>query len=771
MQRYAGDAPLGAGGVGVDAGFSVTAAGVDRVVVPSADPDAASGHGQQVQNAEKLRHSFRRRVFHPVYRPLKAAFGGKIPRKTPRAIIGGKALQICHLRREGRVICQRAHGVFVQQKTAFTAFYDKTAFRIRQKPMQRRLGQGFGKGLVPYIEPFQQRYRLRHGGTLRQKPQGQLKGGNIVLAALLREVFAAFDKMQSRDAKPVLIHSIVVQGIAVFHVGRSDDGIVGIKLASVAEREGELPGQQHHVLVIGRFYVQRSAEKTGGGNTGTHRNHSFFISLPAEGKLIINFPSVCAKKQTVEKFREMMYSKENQFCKGSEFMDIIVVGCGKIGITILRSLVAEGHNVTAVDESPAIIAEITNVYDAMGVCGNGVDSETLVEAGAAAADLVVAVTDADEKNMLTCFLAKRMGAKHTIARIRNPEYNDKSLGFLRQHLGLSMALNPELLAAQELYNILKLPSAAKIETFSRRNFEMVELRLKADSPMVGMSLWQLRKKYQANFLVGCVRRGDEVIIPDGSFVLEAGDRIGITAAPTEVQKLLKLMGILQKQARNVMILGASKTAYYLTKMLLAGGNTVKVIDKDPARCAQFSESLPKATVICGDGARQELLLEEGITATDAFVALTGMDEENILISFFAASQNVPKVISKVNRPELAVMAEQLGLDCILSPRNFVSGVLVQYARALQNSMGSSVETLYKLMDEKAEALEFSVRPDFRHVDVPLKELELKQNVLIAGILRGRRAIIPSGDDVLQPDDKVVVLTTGHRLQDLSDIMR
>ena len=452
-------------------------------------------------------------------------------------------------------------------------------------------------------------------------------------------------------------------------------------------------------------------------------------------------------------------------------MDIIVVGCGKIGITILRSLVAEGHNVVAVDENPAIIAEIANVYDAMGVCGNGVDSDTLQEAGAERAELVVAVTGSDEKNMLACFLARKLGARHTIARIRNPEYNDKSLSFLRQHLDLSVALNPERLAAQELYNILKLPFAVKIETFSRRNFEMVELLLKEDSPMVGMSLWQLRKKYQANFLIGCVQRGEEVTIPDGRFVLQAGDRIGLSAAPYEVQKLLKMMGIAQKQARNVMILGASRTAYYLAKMLISGGNNVKIIDKDPAKCTAFSESLPKATVICGDGAQQELLQEEGIATMDAFVALTGMDEENILISFFAASQQVPKVISKVNRPELASMAERLGLDCIISPRNFVSGILVQYARALENSLGSSVETLYKLMDEKAEALEFSVRPEFGHVNVPLKEMTLKPNVLLAGILRGRKAIIPTGDDVLQAGDKVVVLTTGHRFQDLSDILR
>ena len=452
-------------------------------------------------------------------------------------------------------------------------------------------------------------------------------------------------------------------------------------------------------------------------------------------------------------------------------MNIIIVGCGKIGTTILRSLVSEGHNVVAVDENSAVIAEITNVYDAMGVCGNGVDADTLQEAGVDKAELLVAVTGSDEKNMLTCFLAKKMGARHTIARIRNPEHNDKSLSFLRQHLDLSMSINPELLAAQELYNILKLPSAVKIETFSQRKFEMVELRLKADSALCAMPLWELRKKYQASYLICCVQRGEEVVIPDGSFVLQAGDRIGLTAAPNEVQKLLKMLGIQQKSARNVMLLGASKTAFYLAKLLLAGGNRVTIIEKDPARCAQVSESLPKATVICGDGASQELLLEEGIGSVDAFVSLTGMDEENILIAFFAGAQNVPKVISKVNRPELAAMAQRLGLDTIISPRNIVSDVLVQYARALENSMGSGVETLYKLMDEKAEALEFVVRPDFRHVNVPLKEMTLKPNVLLAGILRGRKAIIPSGDDVLMPGDSVVVLTTGHRLQDLSDILR
>ncbi len=450
-------------------------------------------------------------------------------------------------------------------------------------------------------------------------------------------------------------------------------------------------------------------------------------------------------------------------------MQIIIVGCGKIGTTIISSLVKEGHDVVAIDKSDATIAEMNNVYDVMGVCGSGTDSDTLKEAGVEKADMFVAVTDSDEMNMLSCFIAKKMGARHTIARIRNPEYNDANLTFLRQNLDLSLAINPELLAAQEIYNILKLPSAAKIETFSQRNFEMIELQVKADSPMIGMSLWQLRKKYQANFLICCVQRGEDVIIPDGRFVLEAEDRIGLTAAPTEIQKLLKMLGIQQKQARSVMILGASKTAFYLAKLLEADGSSVKIIERNPAKCRAFCEELPKTTILCGDGAQQELLMEEGLTTTDAFISLTGMDEQNILISFFASSQKVPKVISKVNRSELSAMAQRLGLDCIVSTRSVVSGMLVQYARALQNSVGSRVETLYKLMDDKAEALEFIVRPDFPMLEVPLKEMTLKQNILLVGILRGRKAIIPSGDDMILPGDHVVVLTTGHRLHDLADI--
>lgn len=451
-------------------------------------------------------------------------------------------------------------------------------------------------------------------------------------------------------------------------------------------------------------------------------------------------------------------------------MNIMVVGCGKIGTTILESLVDEGHNVTAVDNDQAALTEVTNVHDVMGICGNGADCETLEEAGVSKIDLFVAVTGSDEVNMLSCFLAGKMGAAHTIARIRKPEYNDRSLDFMKQQLGLAMAINPDQLAAHELYHILRLPSAAKVETFSRRNFEMIELRLKNDSPLLGVPLNELRTRYQAKFLIGVVQRGDRVYIPDGSFVLEGGDRIGLTAAPAEIQKLLRAMGLLQKQVHNVMILGGSRTAYYLARRLLNSGNEVKIIEIDRALCDELSESLPKAVIINGDGAQQELLVEEGLRDMDAFVSLTGMDEENILLSFFASSQNVGKVISKVNRDELSALAERLGLECIVSPRKIIADVLVQYARALENSVGSNIETLYTLMDERAEALEFAVKEDARLVRIPLKDLRLRRNILIAGIIRDRTPIIPAGDDVILPGDRVVVLAADQRLQDLSDIL-
>ncbi|MBO7408017.1 MAG: Trk system potassium transporter TrkA [Clostridia bacterium] len=451
-------------------------------------------------------------------------------------------------------------------------------------------------------------------------------------------------------------------------------------------------------------------------------------------------------------------------------MRVVIVGVGKIGQYMVHSLVAEDHDVVVVDNDVKVVEEITNQYDVMAVCGNGVDWETLEEAGVAQAELVAAVTDSDEKNMLSCFMARKLGAKHTIARIRNPEYNDNSLGFIKEQLGLSMAINPEQLAAEEIYNLLKLPSAVKVEYFSRRNFEMVELKLPPDSPLDGMKLSDMRQEYKGQYLVCIVQRGDKGYIPDGSFVLKAGDRIGISATRSEIIRLFKVLGERRKQVRSVMILGGSRTAFYLAKMLLAAGNQVKIIERDREICRELCDALPKAVVLQGDGAQQELLMEEGLEQQDAFVALTGIDEENILMSIFAVTHKVPKVISKVNRDEMGRLAEKMQLDCIVSPRKLVSDIIVRYARALHNSEGSNIEVLYHLMDGYAEALEFHVNEGSPVIGTPLRDLKTKPGTLIAGIIRDRKALIPSGNDMIMAEDNVVIIGRSGRITDVADIL-
>lgn len=452
-------------------------------------------------------------------------------------------------------------------------------------------------------------------------------------------------------------------------------------------------------------------------------------------------------------------------------MNIIINGCGKIGKTILASLVAEGHDVVAIDNDPQVIETITNIYDVMGVCGNGTDSDVLVEAGVKNAELMISMTGSDELNMLSCFLAKRLGAQYTIARIRNPEYNDKSLSFMREQLDLALTLNPELLASVELYNILKLPSAAKVETFSARNFEIAEIKLKANSPLDGMNLIELRNKFKAKFLIAAVGRGEEAYIPDGNFVLKSGDRICISATTSEIIRFFKELGTQQNPAKNIMIIGGGKLAFYLAKKLSDGGNKVVIIEKNAQVCESLCEALPKTTIVNADGTDQEVLLEEGLLSVDAVVSLTGMDEQNILMSAYAQTKEVPKVITKINRESLMPMAESWGLDTIITPKYTVSNIVVQYARALENSQGSSMETLYRIMDEKVEVLEFIVKEDFEKSNITFKELSLKPNTLVAGIIRNRKTIIPSGDDVLLPGDKVIIFAANQRINKLSDILR
>lgn len=452
-------------------------------------------------------------------------------------------------------------------------------------------------------------------------------------------------------------------------------------------------------------------------------------------------------------------------------MDIIVAGCGKIGNSIIANLIKEGHNITAIDNNAEQLSAVTNIYDVMGICGNGADLDILKEAGIDKSRLFVAVTGSDELNMLACYIARKLGARHTIARIRNPEYNDQSLGFIKNQLNLSISINPEALTARELFNILKFPSAIKVENFGRRSFEMVEILLKSNSHLDNVQISELNNKYNSKVLVCAVERNGQTYIPDGNFVMQSGDRVGIVAKPDEMQKFFKPLGLFKKQARNVMILGGSRIAYYLAKLLIEDGCSVKIIEKDREVCHNLCDVLPKADIINGDGTASELLLEEGVNSVDAFVSLTGIDETNVLMSLYASSIGVPKVITKINRPELAKIAANLGLESIISPQNITSNIFVRYARAVENSLGSKVETLYKIMNDNAEVLEFNVSEDFKQVNIPLKELSFKSNIIVAGIIRGRKTIIPNGDDVILDGDKVIVCATDHRLRDLSDIIK
>lgn len=453
-------------------------------------------------------------------------------------------------------------------------------------------------------------------------------------------------------------------------------------------------------------------------------------------------------------------------------MRIVVVGCGKIGRAIIQRLVAEKHDVLAMDSDPSVIESITNAYDVMGMCASGTEYGQLLDAGADKADLFIAVTGSDELNMLSCFAARRMGAKHTVARIRNSENTtQESLAFMTKGLGLSMSINPELLTAQAIFNIIKLPLASKVETFSSKGFEMIEFQLKSNSALEGKTVSEIRKQSKIKFLICAVSRNGDTYIPKGDFKLSSQDKLGIIASQQDITKLFKLLGVEQKPIKSVMILGGGRTSVYLASMLAKSRISTKIIEKEESRCEDICELIGGGvTVIHGDAMSQDLLSEEGIETADAFVALTGMDEQNILVSVYAMSQNVPKIISKVNRSELSAIAQKLGVDTVITSKTIMADILARYARALQSASGSKVETLYSLMDGKAEAIEFTVMSDFKRIGVPLKDVRFKKNVLLAGIVRNNKSIIPTGDDVILADDRVIVISSNLGTDDISDMV-
>jgi len=450
-------------------------------------------------------------------------------------------------------------------------------------------------------------------------------------------------------------------------------------------------------------------------------------------------------------------------------MKIVIVGFGKVGFALAEQLSKEGHDIVIVDNDSAALEKADNLLEVMCVEGNGAIYNVQIEAGVPNSDLLIAVTSTDEMNILCCLVAKKLGIKHTIARVRNPEYADQ-LVIMREELGLSMSVNPEQAAAVEISRLLRFPSALKIDTFAKGRVELVEFKIGPGCPLDGMPLYELTKKYAVKVLICAVERNDQVFIPGGGFVLQEGDRISITASPAEIQLFFKSIGESIQKVRNVMIVGGSRIALYLARLLEEMGMSVKIIEHKEKRCHDLSSNLSRAMVICGDGMDQELLSEEDISGMDAFVALTGIDEENIIVSMYAATKGVGKIITKINKAGFSEILQNTGIDSIISPKTITAHQILRYVRAMQNSFGSNVETLHKIVDDRVEALEFNVREDIRFLGVPLKDLVLRPNLLIACLTRHGRVIIPGGNDAIEAGDSVVVVTTNRGLRDLSDIL-
>lgn len=452
-------------------------------------------------------------------------------------------------------------------------------------------------------------------------------------------------------------------------------------------------------------------------------------------------------------------------------MNIVIIGDGKVGHKLAVQLSGENYNVTVIDSNEKKLKDSVNEMDASCVIGDGASAEVQREADVPGADLVIACASTDEMNLFCCLLARKLGAKQTIARVRNPVYYGQ-IDLLKEDLKLSMAVNPERALAGEISRVLIFPSAAKIETFVKGRVELVEVTYPSHSSIQGLSLSELYKKHQIKMLICAVQRGEEVYIPDGNFVPEAGDKISITASHQEIEKFFRLTKAMKGKAKNVMICGGGRVAYYLASQLLSLGMQVKIVEQNEERCVELCELLPKATIIHGNGTDHELLEEEDIRDADAFVALTGMDEENIIMGMYAKMCNVPKVVTKVNDDGLQNMVDKLGMESVVSAKNVTANVITSYVRAMNNSMGSAnVETVYKLIGGRVEALEFLIREKTRYTGIPLKNLTLKENHLVACVVRKRQIIIPDGNTTLEVGDSVIVISMMQGLEDLQDILR
>lgn len=450
-------------------------------------------------------------------------------------------------------------------------------------------------------------------------------------------------------------------------------------------------------------------------------------------------------------------------------MKIIIVGCGKVGYTLAEKLSEEKHDITVIDTKSEKLDKLLSELDVQGIEGNGTSFRIQLEAGIKESDLLIAVTGQDEINLLCCLIAKKAGNCNTIARVRNPEYFEE-IKYLREELGLSMAINPELACAQNIARLIEVPSALDITSFAKGRANLIQLPIPENSVVDNMSVSEFAAKIHANTLICAIERSHEVIIPDGNTILFSGDTMYVMIPPAEIHSLLQKIGIKAKRIHSVMIIGGSTIAYYLAKHLENAHLQVKIIEQDFRHCEHLSEILPDTMILNGDATDRQLLLEEGIDETDAFVSLTNIDEENLVLSLFANKVSNAKIITKVDKVSFEEVIDDLPIGTITCPKNITAKSIIQYVRSLQNSLGSNIETLHRMLDDRVEALEFRIRQSSKVTDKPLMELNLKKNLLICMIVRNGVIITPSGKDCIRHGDTVIVVTTNKGLTDITDIL-
>lgn len=450
-------------------------------------------------------------------------------------------------------------------------------------------------------------------------------------------------------------------------------------------------------------------------------------------------------------------------------LNVIIVGIGKVGVTLVEKLTKEGNDVTIIDKSPSVVQSVSNLYDVMGVVGNGASYGVQIEAGIDKCDLFIAVTESDELNLLCCTVAKRVSDCSAIARVRTPDYS-KEVGYLREKLGLAMIINPDLESAKEVARIMYLPTALEVNSFAHGQAEMVKFKIPSNNILTNLPISQLGKVSSHKVLICAIERDGQVYIPSGNFVMQEGDIVSFVANRTVSKKFLDAIGFNTRQVKSTMIIGGGTSAQYLAEQLIHAGVSVKIIEKDKERCEELSLLLPKAIIINGDGTDEELLREEGILTVSSFIALTGIDEENIMLTLFARQVSDAKVVTKINHITFKEVINNLDLGSVIYPRYITSEAIIAYARAKKNSLGSNIETLYHMFDSQVEAIEFRVQNDSKITNIPLMDLSLKHNLLISFINRNGSILIPSGQDCIKVGDTVMIVTTHIGFNDILDIL-